>query len=172
MSLKNFTRRSFFRFVATALATVACVGLLAGCGSDSNKPTRKGDGYLENLQVKVTVNQDDDNELKFNVNIDDKRDNTIWVENSSFWFTVDDGDLVHHYSCNKLTFSDFDSDDSDKDYTSLDASNFRVTMEKGDNFSFDITIADGLVSEGDEVILYFAPDSTYKEMYSGWIYEF
>lgn len=154
MSL-NFTRRSFFRAIATALATVACVGLLAGCGSDSNKPTHDGDGTITNLNVDAKVTQDSDNPFKFTVEIENGRDNDIQIGSDSFSIMLTDDDDNDTYY--KVTV--------DPEVWEL-AKNKKVTV-----VVTGINTPSG-VKDGYTVTLRYRPDSSYKEMYSSWIYEY
>lgn len=51
----KFNRRSFFRYIATAIVSVACVGMLTACGNDPFNPSMDGVGKLSVNGVEATL---------------------------------------------------------------------------------------------------------------------
>lgn len=170
MSL-NFSRRSFFRFLATAVMTVACVGLLAGCGSDSSKPTCDGDGKITNLNVTVKAERNTDDDSIFHFNIKVERDNDVQVRPDSFWIAVDHDDTVTYYNYSEgvFSFSNLESSE-DVEYNTLP-----VSLIKNEKLDLDLTIDSSKItkgiSEGDDIYIYYMPDIQYPKYISGWIYQ-
>lgn len=156
MSL-NFSRRSLFRVLATALLAVLCLGMLTAC-EDPNKPTCKGNGTLTFMNVTTKVTQSTDDKTTFTVDITNGRDNDIEINNASFSIIVKDssGNVTATY-----------------DYDTLSLSKGAWALAKGESVT-GITVKPSTTTvtatSGSTVTLRFRPDSSYKEMYASWIY--
>lgn len=148
MSL-NFSRRSFFRLLATAMLTVACLFVMTGCWQDANKPSRTGDGTLTVSSVEANVTKTGTGSFK--VVLTNNADNEVIVNASNFNVVVTKSD--------KTTTS----------YAAtVDATSF--ALKKNASITVNVT-SSASASSGETLTLQYRPRNSYEEVYASWNYQ-
>lgn len=164
MSL-NFSRRSFFRFIATAILTVACVGLLTAC-SNLNNPSLEGFGTIRCMSVDAkltdvngttsgtTIAAADTFTAK--LTIKNGADNQISVTSDNFALFVTHGDETTENSNAKTSGS-------------VTVENGTVSLAKGKSVDVVVTVTGLDLEAGDTVKLTYWPRTDYNNNTSSWI---
>lgn len=153
MSL-NFSRRAFFRFLATALLTVCCLGMLTGCFQDPNNPVKEGTGSLTVAKVTSTMTSiSTSSGVTAKFTIENGADNAISVRPENFAvFVTSNGTTTEYNSVN----------------SSLTLTGATNLLAKNSTVNVTVTVSGVSLSSGDTVKVTYWPRMNYTEISASW----